>query len=428
MKKRHTLRAVRARIPGGPRLVLVPVPHAHTASVTVHLKVGSRYESPRENGICHFLEHMLHRGTKSHASAHAQAVAFERVGGTLGAATYADHGVLSVTVPPEGLGEVLELLGEVCREPVFDAIDVERGIVRQEILESLDARGRRTAPDDLLREAVFPGHPLGFPITGTLDTLSGFDRRALRRCHLRHYTTDAVVTVSGRFSERAVRRTVERHFRLPRGSAPRARPPAALKGPVVRHVSDSSSQTSVRLGFRAPGLRDAREPATELLLRVMDDGTSTRLYHRLCDDRGLCYDVSGLFEAHDDVGLFELAADSSPDNAVEVTTEILGLCRALRDEGPEPDEMEKARTRMAFQLDAMLDSPADLAAFYGFSELFGIARTPEARLTELSQVTAKAVAAAARRVLTPSGLTLLTVGTLSPSQRRKLAQAAQSFA
>src|SRR6201999_1165482 len=129
-------------------------------------------------------------------SAHAQALAFERLGATLSAATYADHGVLSAAVPPANVEPVLELLAEVCRAPIFDASDVERGIVGEEILESLDAHGRRTAPDDLLREVVFPRHPLGFPITGSLKTLASFDRKALERCHLRHYTSDSVVTVA----------------------------------------------------------------------------------------------------------------------------------------------------------------------------------------------------------------------------------------
>jgi predicted Zn-dependent peptidase len=422
--KSRAPRARRATIEGGPRLILLPMEHTHAASVTVHLRVGSRYETARNNGICHFLEHMLHRGTASHGSAHAQAVAFERVGGTLGAATYADHGVLSVTVPPDALSEVLELLAEVCREPVFDAIDVERGIVRQEILESLDARGRRTAPDDLLREVVFPHHPLGFPITGTLGTLSRFDRGALARCHQRHYTRHAVVTVAGRFSERAATTTVRRHFRLPPGKPPSTRAPSTLRGPRLHHVPDHSSQTAVRLGFRAPGLRDRTEPAAELLLRIIDDGTSTRLYHRLCDERGLCYDVSGLFEAHEDVGLLELAADSSHEHAVEVTRMLFEVCRELKDEGPHADEIEKARTRLRFQLETLLDSSADLAAFHGFGELFGIARSPEARLEQLLAVSARDVRALARRVFRSERLALLTVGTLTAAERRKIAAAA----
>jgi len=349
-------------------------------------------------------------------------------GGTLGAATYADHGVLSVSVPPDAVEDALALLGEVCREPVFDAIDIERGIVHQEILESLDARGQRTAPDDLLRELVFPGHPLGYPITGTLETLASFDRRALARCHRKHYTTHAVVTVAGRFAARRVSSAVRRHFKLPPGAPPLVRAPSPFRGPRLKHVSDPSSQTALRLGFRAPGLRERSEPATELLLRVIDDGTSTRLYHRLCDDRGLCYDVSALFEAHDDVGLFELAADSSHENAVAVTRELFALCAELVRDGARPDELEKARLRLAFQLEALADAPAELAAFYGFGELFGTARTPELRLAQLAAVSPAAVKAAARRLFDARRLSLLSVGTLTASQRRKITEAAATLA
>ena len=422
MRSERSPRALRRTIRGGPRLVLVPMPRARSAAVFVHLRVGSRYESPKDNGICHFLEHMLHRGTGNHPSAHAQALAFERLGATLSAATYADHGVLSVAVPPQSVDPVLALLAEVCRAPLFDAIDVERGIVREEILESLDANGRRTAPDDLLREVAFPEHPLGYPITGTLKTLARFDRALLRRCHRRHYTSDLVVTVAGRFTPSVVARTVAKGFRLPAGRVPRSRPPRPVTGPQVKHVRDASSQTALRFGFRAPGLKDTNEAAAELLLRVIDDGTSTRLYHRLCDERGLCYDVSALYEAHEDVGLFELAADCSHDNAIEVAEEIVSLCRELRDPGPRAEELDKARSRMGWQLESMLDSPADLAAFHGFAELFGISPTPAARLAEFDRITPRAVRAAAQQVLRAERLSLLTVGTLSASESRKLAR------
>ncbi len=419
---------MRRVLPGGPRLVLVPMPAARTAAVAVHLHVGSRYETARDNGICHFLEHMLHRGTAEHPSAHEQALAFERLGATLSAATYADHGVLSAGVPPAHVEPVLELLAEVCRAPIFDAIDVERGIVREEILESLDAHGRRTAPDDLLREVVFPRHPLGFPITGGLETLARFDRGALRRCHRRYYTSELVVTVAGRFSTNAVRASVARHFRLPSGQAPRVRPPRALAGPTHKHVRDASSQTALRLGFRAPGIKHASEPATELLLRVIDDGTSTRLYHRLCDEGGLCYDVSALYEAHADAGLLELAADCSHEHTLKVAAELVALCRELRTDGPREEELDKARARLGFQLDAMRDSPGELAAFHGFAELFGLARTPEARLAEFDEVTPRAVRAAAARLFRPENLGLLTVGTLTASESKRLGRIVAALA
>jgi predicted Zn-dependent peptidase len=417
----------RVRSPGGPRLLLVPLEHAHTAAIAVHVRVGSRYERAHQNGISHFLEHMLHRGTPSHPSAHEQALAFERLGGTLSASTTVDHGVLGVSVPPENVEPALELLAEVCRAPVLDAIEVERGIVREEILEGLDARGRHVAPDDLLRAASFPSHALGRPIAGTLATLKSFDERSLRRHHREHYTAELVVTVAGRFDRRSVTRTVERTFRLPKGRAPRIARPRGLAGPRISFVRESASQTSLRLGFRGPGEYDRDEPAVELLLRVLDDGTSTRLYHRLCDERGLCYDVSALFEAYEDVGLFDFAAECSHERAVVVLSEILSVVRDLRETPPRREELDKARERHKFQLAALQDSAAELAAFYGIGELTGFFRSPEERIARLERVSAEAVRAVASRLFQPRAFAAVVVGDVTASQRRNLGRALETL-
>lgn len=415
----------RHRLPRGPRLVIVRLPRAHSVAVAVHVKVGSRFEPKRHNGISHFLEHMLHRGTVTHPSAHALALAFERLGATLSAATYVDHGVLSVNAPPETAYQAIDLLAEVCRAPVFDSLALERGIVREEILESLDADGRRVGADDLLREAVFPEHALGRPITGTLETLERFDVPALRRHHLRHYTSRLVVTVAGPLAPAAVKRRVAAGFRLPRGSDPTSAAPKPLRGPVFRYSPEDSSQTALRVGFRAPGERDRDEPAAELLLRVLDDGMSTRLYHRLCDERGLCYDVSAMFEAYDDSGLLDFAADTSHENAPDVLAEILAITHDLRREGPREDEIEKALARFAWQLREIEDSPAELAAFYGLGELTGFARTPEDRLARVADLSREALAGAAQRLFRRERLAVVAVGKL---ERRVRAQMERTLA
>jgi predicted Zn-dependent peptidase len=417
----------RHRIPRGPRLVIVRLPRAHSVAISVHVKVGSRFESAKHNGISHFLEHMLHRGTPRHPSAHALALAFERLGATLSAATYVDHGVLSVSAPPESALLALDLLSEVCREPVYDSLALERGIVREEILESLDAQGRRIGADDLLREAIFPEHALGRPITGTLETLERFDVPTLRRHHLRHYTSSMVVTVAGPLPAKTITARVRDGFHLPRGSEPTSSTPKALKGPIFQYCSEDASQTALRLGFRAPGERDADEPALELILRVLDDGMSTRLYHRLCDERGLCYDVSAMFEAYEDTGLLDFAADTSHANAPEVLSEILAITDALRREGPTADEIEKARARLAWQLREIEDSPSDLAAFYGLGELTGFARTPEERVSRVAKLSRAEIREAAARTFRRERLAVVAVGKLDRRTRARMERTVAAY-
>jgi predicted Zn-dependent peptidase len=323
---------------------------------------------------------------------------------------------------------IVDLLAEVCREPIFDSIEIERGIVTEEILESLDARGRRVSADDLLREAAFPRHPLGFPIAGNLDTLSRFGRAALGRHHRRHYTAGLVLTIAGRFSRRGLLAQIGCAFDLPRAHrlfSPKPQPPA---GPAIRHVRDGTSQTALRLSFRAVGEHHRDEAATELLLRVVDDGTSTRLYHRVCDERGLCYDVSALYESYEDVGLLDFAADCSHEHTPEVLDEILGIARDLAQNGPTDDELDKARARLRFQLAATRDSPADLGAFYGFSELAGLSRTPAARIRELEAVSRKQVRRVAERLFRPERLALVTVGETGRTLSRRVQRAVAALA
>ena len=412
-------------------VVLVPQPAVHRAVASLYLRVGSRFETAEHNGVSHFLEHMVFRGTASLDSAHAQALAFERIGGTLYAATHVDHGVMTVSVPPKNLDRVLGLLGEVTLSPRFTEIELERGIVREEILEDKDDDGREIDGDNLSRALLYGKHPLGFTITGGVENLDKFDDALLRAHHARHYTTaNAVLCVAGNLGDldRLVH-VAERAFgAMPRGErAPIEAAPGLQKRARFRYVDNTSSQTDLRIAFRAVGERDRREPAVEMLLRVLDDGMSTRLYERLCDKKGLCYDVSGMFECYEDDGVFDFAAEAQHERASLVVREILELCHDLAEHGPTVAELDKARDRHLWSTEAMLDDAEALAGFYGLAALAGIARTPEARHAELAAVRPADVRDAAAEIFRKEGLSAVAVGLLEGPEQTKIERALRAF-
>ena len=415
----------------GLKLVLVPQPGVHRAVASLYLRVGSRFETPENNGISHFLEHMVFRGTKSMPSAHEQSLSFERLGGTLYAATHVDHGVMSVAVPPANLERVLPLLGEVTTSPLFTEIEIERGIVREEILEDLDDDGRDVDPDNISRALIYDKHPLGYTITGAIAALSSFDEAALHAHHARHYSGEnAVLCVAGRLGDLdRIKAIVERSFgAMPRGArVPVAAPANGQKKPRFRFVENQSSQTDLRIAFRAPSERDPREPAVEMLLRVLDDGMSTRLYERVCDRLGLCYDVSGMFECYEDDGVVDVAAGAQHERVSQVTKEIFSLFHDLADHGPREDEMEKARDRHLWSIEAMQDDAEGVAGFFGLAALADIARTPMARHEEMMAVTAADVRDAAQTVFRPDRLSAVAVGLLSEVEERRLEKAIKAF-
>jgi predicted Zn-dependent peptidase len=412
------------RLSNGLPVVLVSQPAVHSAVVALYLRVGSRFETAETNGISHFLEHMLFRGTASLPTSHAQSLAFERLGGTLYAATHVDHGEMSVAVPPENLERLLPILGEVALSPRFSSIDVERGIIREEILEDLDEDGRQVDADNLSRALTYPDHPLGFTITGGVDALDRFDEPLLRAHHARHYTAEnAVLAVAGRIDDTdAVVRAIERSFgAMARGTRVEASvAPEAQKKARFRYVDNQSSQTELRLAFRAPGDRSPHEPATEMLLRVLDDGMSTRLYERICDRLGLCYDVSAMFESYEDDGVLDIAAETQHERAEQVTKEILGLLRDLATEGPSAEELQKALDRHRWSVEAMQDDPSSVAGFFGLGTLTGLARTPEARHDDLAKVSRDEVRDAAHAIFRPERLTAVAVGVLRDAEQKRL--------
>jgi predicted Zn-dependent peptidase len=414
----------------GLRVLVAPDAQRHRVHVALHVRTGSRYETPATNGLSHFLEHMIYRGTPRLPSAHAVNDAFERIGGYLYAATQTDFGVFSLTLPQESLDAALALFGEVLRTPAFLDIEVEQGIVCDEILEDRDDDGREVDADNLSRSLIYPAHPLGFTITGDEAHVRSFDRPMLRAHHERHYVArGSVLTFTGAIDPKEAERLARRDFgALPSGTWIPATPPSHDQArPRLLLVPNQSSQTDLRVCFRAVGERAPERPALDLLMRVIDDGMSTRLYHRVCDDQGLCYDVSAGYDGYEDDGIVDFAAGVQHKRVDRVTREILTLMTELADSGPTEEELAKAKRRHAWDLEAMLDSPEDVAGFLGAGALFGNMESPEARLATLSQISREAVRDVARVVADPTRLNVVAVGLLDAREAKRLEETVMSY-
>jgi predicted Zn-dependent peptidase len=165
----------------------------------------------------------------------------------------------------------------------------------------------------------------------------------------------------------------------------------------------------------------------DLLSRILDDGMSTRLYHRICDVKGLCYDVAATYEAYADSGILELAGEAAHERAVELLRELLEVARDLRDQGPTAEETDKAKARYRWRLHELLDEPADVAEFLGVEHLVGLARSPGDRLAQLEAVTREQIHEAARDHFRAEGLTVVAVGILPKEAQRTMQALVESF-
>ncbi|MSP16354.1 MAG: insulinase family protein [Myxococcales bacterium] len=408
----------------GLRVATVELPHLHSAALVVYAKVGSRYESPRDNGLSHFLEHMLFRGTERHPTSLALNFAIEELGGTLHAETGRDYSLYQITVAPELVSQGLAILGDIFRTPRFGDLALERQIVLEEIREDLDERGRDVNLEDRARLAMFPDHPLGQKITGPMANVRRFSLADVKRHFRRFYgASNLVLCVSGKVTRRSVLAAARKHLgELPPGRPATARTPKQLSGgPRFFYLDNPGSQTALQLLFRAVPEYAPDYVAMQALLRVLDDGMSTRLHYTLCDQLGLAYYVGASIEPYHDAALFELSGASSHGKFPELVRRMLGLCDALRSELVTEKELAKAKVRYRTDLLGAIDEADSMAGWFGGTELFYPAPDYRTKIDRMERVTRDDLRRVANFVLTPSRLVAGAAGYLTTRQRKGVA-------
>ena len=400
-------------LPSGLRVVTVEMPHLHTAMLAAYVRTGSRHETPSNNGVSHFLEHMFFRGSRRHPDTVKMNAAVENVGGNLNGITTRDHGYYYTPIHPRSLGVGIGILGDMLTRPRLPKLEVERKIILEEMLDEVDPKGRDIDLDNLSKMALFPGHPLSLKIAGTPQSVRALSMRQLKEHWATHYVTgNLVFTATGPVKRAQVLEQVARAFSaLPRGPATTELPPGAPpKGPWLKFVEHDESQTEFRLNFLAVPEQHEDFAALALLRRVLDDGLSSRLPHQVVERRGLAYSVHASLEPFHDVGLFEVDAASTPDKAAQVVTVVCRTLGALCEKKVSAEELGRAKRRHRMLLEFAQDSVGELSGWYGGTELFRAPESFEDRCREVEGQSAERLREVARRYFRKENLGIVAVG------------------
>jgi predicted Zn-dependent peptidase len=405
----------------GLRVVTVELPYLHTASLVVYARVGSRYETPKDNGLSHFLEHMLFRGTSSRPSSYALNLAIEELGGTLYAETGRDYSLYQISLDPELVPQGIGLLGEIFVEPALTQIEMERQIILEELSEDYDEKGRDLNLYDLTRRTIFGDHPLGQKITGPTENVERFDLDDVRRHFAGFYGAENLIfCVSGPVPHGRVLDGGQAALsRLPRGQVASATPPReATGGPIFTYVENPGAQTSLAVLFRAIPETDPDFVAMQALSRILDDGMSTRLHYQLCDQLGLAYYVQGSIDSYHDAALIEVDGASTHAKFPDLVARTLELLGKFRTEPVTAAELTKAKRRYRFDLAAAFDDPDAMAGWYGAAELFYPAPSFADKVAKMEAVAPDDIRRVARRVFQPERLVVGASGKLTVRQKR----------
>ena len=404
-------------LPNGVRVATAEMPHMASVSVGLWAAVGSRHEAPRINGAAHFLEHLLFKGT-ARRSARQISGEVEALGGYLEAFTSEDHTCYYAKAEAEHLAGLGDVLGDIYIHSKLPAVEVERerGVIREEILMYRDQPAQ--VAEEILAETLWPGHPLGRPLAGTLESVA-----ALRRDELLgfwragYHARSTVLAVAGRVRHEEVLAHAARPLLdLPAGRVPRFSRWMGKEGrsrsrPKAVVGQRETEQTQLLLGFQAPGRHDpARFPA-RMLSALLGEKMDSRLFQSLRERRGLCYSIQSEVSLYAETGLLTISAGL---DAVQLT-KSLGLVRReigrLCDRPVSARELRETRGYLVGQHRLGLESTTSQMMWLGES-LTGHGKIvdPEKIRHELEAVTAAQIQESAQRVLRDGFRALVAVG------------------
>jgi len=410
-----------ATLANGLRVITATLPQAQAAAVAFFAGVGSRGEERRTNGLSHYLEHMLFKGTQARPNAQQIAQAIEGAGGTLNAYTTHELTCYWNNVPFEAAAGGIDVVADMIQHSLLAAeeIDRERTVVQQEIRRSHDTPAAWVS--ELLGRATFGDQPVGWPVAGSLETVGALERGDFTAHMARFYTTrNAVFSVAGNVEHEAVVAAAERLFRdLPAGEAAPA-PPAQPGLPAERVIVEQreTEQTQIALSAQALARNDPDRYALEILHTILGRGMSSRLFEEVRERRGLAYSVGSRVSRFRDIGAFTVAAGVTRAQQEEALQVIVGeLWRVVADAVPE-DELRRAIDYATGSFRLSIETAMSYGQRYGDQLLQdGRIEPVEETVAALRAVTAADVQRVARRVIGPGQFALAVVGPSAPADR-----------
>ncbi|MBT9332751.1 M16 family metallopeptidase [Paracidobacterium acidisoli] len=347
----------RTVLSNGLTLLTEKMEHVRSVAMGVWVRNGSRHELPEVNGISHFIEHMVFKGTKSRS---AQRIAREvdAIGGNLDAFTGKETVCFNMKVLDEHVPTALDVLSDLVLNPVFadDEITRERGVILEEI--KMDEDNPDYLVHEIFTQNFWKDHPLGKPILGTRETVRKFERETLIGFYEQRFLGgNMVFTAAGNLEHDSFVEHVVRRFEgLPAGESKYSGPPPTTAARINLRNKKSLEQVQLCLGVPAPPIGDESRYVTLLLNTILGGGMSSRLFQTVREERGLAYAIYSDLNPYRDTGSLCVYAGTSSDKAVQVVELVMAEFRRLKTEPLAADELRRAKDQLKGNLLLSLES------------------------------------------------------------------------
>lgn len=386
----------------GLRVVAEHIPHFPSVSVGLWIGAGSMYETEAENGLSHFVEHMLFKSTQNRTTREI-AVEMDAIGGQVNAFTSKECTCYYAKVIEEHLERAMALLSDLLLNAKLeeDEFERERGVILEEI-----AMGEDTPEDlvyDLLAEAYFGGHALARPILGTAEQIASVSREALVAFRQKHYRPDnTVLAVAGSFDMDSLRALAEQYLGgwQARGEVADCAPFARCAEQIKVKKKDIE-QAHICLAYPGVGQDHPDLYAVAVMNNLLGGGMSSRLFQRIREDMGAAYSVYSFPSTYTDCGTLTVYAGTSPDKAQEVVDELHAITRDLAENGVTEAEFDMAKEQLRVSYLLGLESSSSRMSAIGRSKLLrGVAVDPKEIVKKIEAVTRADVERVAHEMFT----------------------------
>jgi predicted Zn-dependent peptidase len=404
----------------GLRLVTLPVPHVNSVSLGIWVLSGTRHESPELNGISHFIEHMIFKGTRRRD---AQQIAreIESLGGILNAFTSKEFTTFYVKGMSDHLPQAFDLLSDIFLNSIFDPIELEREkqVIAQEI------RGVEDTPDDyihdLFLQSYWPDNPLGMPVMGSTSTVMEFKRESIMNYYDTHYRPELIIlAAAGKFDQRQLEKMVKKAFdgMEPGSSMPTIKTPQV--NTALQIFQRALEQVHLCIGTTGPSATSELRYSGYLLDTILGGGMSSRLFQEVREKRGLAYSIGSFFSSFSDTGLLGIYAGTGEDLVHQVLEVCYQEIKNLRDASLSPEELKGAKEKIKASLMLSCESTDYRVSRLAKSEIYFCRYIPEQEVIDgIDAVTVDDVQGLANEILSGDHLALTILGNISPSSISK---------
>ncbi|MCL2766411.1 MAG: insulinase family protein [Peptococcaceae bacterium] len=387
------------------------VPHVRSVAVGFWVDVGSRYEVDENNGVSHFIEHLLFKGTEKR-TAKQIAEALDAVGGQLNAFTTKEYTCYYARVLDEHFELAVDLLSDMLFNSKFaqEEIDRERNVIIEEIKMYEDA------PDELVHDifagSMWQGNALGRPIIGTAEVIESITRDQILEFYHDHYKPgNLVLTVAGNIDQTLATDRLRQIVDSKSGQVPERSIiiPAPVRNVVCRNKD--TEQVHLCVGTQGVSLEDKNYYNFQVLNTVLGGGISSRLFQEIREQRGLVYSVYSYHSSYRDTGLFCVYAGLSKQNVDEVLELVFKQIEDIRVNSVTADELQRAKDQIKGNLLLSLESVSSRMSRLGKSQLYlGRVISPDEVVEKLNKVSLADIQELAKSMLSPDKFSMATIG------------------